>query len=55
MSSGGSKHDDEQMEGSEQEEQVVVEYKTYPMNTLLLVKSSQNQNGLRHNDYGRYH
>lgn len=22
---------------------------------LILVKSAQNQNGLRHNDYGRYH
>ena len=53
MSSAGSKHGDEQMEG--EEEEVVIEYKTYPLNTLLLVKSSQNQNGLRHNDYARYH
>lgn len=22
---------------------------------LIMVKSAQNQNGLRHNDYGRYH
>ena len=22
---------------------------------LIMIKSAQNQNGLRHNDYGRYH
>jgi hypothetical protein len=29
--------------------------KPYSHSTLLVVKSSQNQNGLRHNDYSRYH
>jgi signal recognition particle subunit SRP68 len=28
---------------------------TLDVDLLTLVKSSQNQNGLRHNDYGRYH
>ena len=27
----------------------------YPQNILLIIKAAQNQNGLRHNDYGRYH
>ena len=27
----------------------------YQQGILLLVKAAQNQNGLRHNDYGRYH
>ena len=27
----------------------------YKQGVLLLVKAAQNQNGLRHNDYGRYH
>ena len=30
-------------------------FKPYSFNSLLLVKSAQNQNGLRHNDYYRYH
>ena len=25
------------------------------VDVLIMVKSAQNQNGLRHNDYGRYH
>ena len=29
--------------------------KPYAFNTLLMVKSAQSQNGLRHNDYSRYH
>ena len=32
-----------------------VPFKPYSVSTLLLVKSAQNQNGLRHNDYHRYH
>ena len=36
-------------------EEDVVPFKPYSLNTLLLVKSAQNQNGLRHGDYGRYH
>ena len=35
--------------------EVPLEYKSYPLNVLSLVKASQNQNGLRHNDYARYH
>ena len=27
----------------------------YKQGIMLLVKAAQNQNGLRHNDYGRYH
>ena len=27
----------------------------YKQGVLLLIKAAQNQNGLRHNDYGRYH
>jgi signal recognition particle subunit SRP68 len=38
---------------AQMEEQVP--FKPYSFNTLLLVKSAQNQNGLRHNDYNRYH
>lgn len=40
-------------EGSEQAE--IVPFQPYPMGVLLLVRASQNQNGLRHNDYARYH
>ena len=40
MSSAGSKHDDEEMEGEEEEPQVDIEYKAYSLNTWLLVKSS---------------
>ena len=36
-------------------EEVPLQYKSYPLNVLSLVKASQNQNGLRHNDYARYH
>ena len=32
-----------------------IERKQYGLDLLLLVKSAQNQNGLRNNDYGRYH
>ena len=34
-----------------------VEYETklYGLSSLVLIKSSQNQNGLRHGDYARYH
>lgn len=39
------------MENAEEE----VPFKPYSMNVLPLVKSAQNQNGLRHGDYGRYH
>lgn len=35
--------------------EVPLKYKSYALNILSLVKSSQNQNGLRHNDYARYH
>jgi hypothetical protein len=35
--------------------EVPLQYKPYPLNVLSLVKASQNQNGLRHNDYARYH
>ena len=35
--------------------EVPLQYKSYPLNVLSLVKASQNQNGLRHNDYARYH
>ena len=27
----------------------------YPQSLLLIIKAAQNQNGLRHSDYGRYH
>lgn len=30
-------------------------HQPYSHTTLLLLKSAQSQNGLRHNDYGRYH
>lgn len=40
MSSAGSKHDDEEMSGEEEEPQVEIEYKSYSLTTLLLVKSS---------------
>ena len=29
--------------------------KNLAVDLLIMVKSAQNQNGLRHNDYGRYH
>ena len=29
--------------------------KQVQVDLLIMVKSAQNQNGLRHNDYGRYH
>jgi uncharacterized Rmd1/YagE family protein len=29
--------------------------KNFIVDLLIMVKSAQNQNGLRHNDYGRYH
>ena len=35
--------------------EVPLQFKSYPLNVLSLVKASQNQNGLRHNDYARYH
>ena len=40
-------------DGSEEEQEE--NFKPYAHQTLLVVKSSQNQNGLRHNDYARYH
>ena len=55
MSDQNSKHEDEDMSGEEEGPQVEIKYKPYALNTMLLVKSSQNQNGLRHNDYARYH
>ena len=42
-------------ENNEDMQMMQEEFKPYGINTLLLVKSAQNQNGLRHNDYGRYH
>ena len=44
--------DQDMVENIEEEE---VPFKAYSMNVLPLVKSSQNQNGLRHGDYARYH
>jgi signal recognition particle subunit SRP68 len=29
--------------------------KVFSLELLTLVKKAQNQNGLRHNDFGRYH
>ena len=50
---------DAEMQNEEGEDQEVEEepedLKPYAHQTLLVVKSSQNQNGLRHNDYSRYH
>ena len=37
------------------DEEMKIELKPYSLNTLLIVKAAQNQNGLRHNDYTRYH
>jgi hypothetical protein len=31
------------------------ESKIFSLDLLTLIKSAQNQNGLRHNDYARYH
>lgn len=55
--SANSEENDAKMQGSEdeQEEEAVIELKPYSHQTLLVVKSCQNQNGLRHNDYARYH
>lgn len=36
-------------------DEIAPTFKAYQLNVLSLVKSSQNQNGLRHNDYARYH
>mgnify|MGYP000880140155 FL=1 len=47
-----NKQDQDMAEDIAEEE---VPFKPYAMNVLPLVKSSQNQNGLRHGDYARYH
>jgi len=39
----------------QEEEEELIKFKPYPLSTLLLIKASQNQNGLRHQDYSRYH
>jgi len=39
-------------EGEEEEE---APKKIFSLDMLVLIKSAQNQNGLRHNDYARYH
>ena len=30
-------------------------FEPYTQSVLLIIKAAQNQNGLRHSDYGRYH
>lgn len=45
--------DNEHVEDAQMEEQVP--FKPYNFSALLLVKSAQGQNGLRHSDYRRYH
>ena len=42
MSDEGSKHEDEEMSGEDEGPSVEIKYKPYPLNTMLLVKSSQN-------------
>ena len=48
-----SAHEDAQMiEEIKEEEKKQAQL---DVDVLIMVKSAQNQNGLRHNDYGRYH
>ena len=49
----GEENKDVHMEDAENQEQDV--FKVFSLDLLTLIKSAQNQNGLRHNDYGRYH
>lgn len=44
-------HEDHSEEAKEEEENI----KNIAVDLLIMVKSAQNQNGLRHNDYARYH
>ncbi len=46
---------DEDMKKEESEEEEEVPIKVFALDLLILVKSAQNQNGLRANDYLRYH
>ena len=53
-----TKNDEEMKAENTQDEQMDQEEeikKIHSMDLLIMVKSAQNQNGLRHNDYGRYH
>ncbi len=40
---------------SQEEEEEEEERKAFTLDLLIHVKTAQNQNGLRHNDYARYH
>lgn len=54
-----SEEKDAEMQNDESDEQIeeepTIELKPYSHQTLLIIKSCQNQNGLRHHDYARYH
>jgi hypothetical protein len=39
----------------EEMKEVAIELSPHAFAILLLIKAAQNQNGLRHSDYGRYH
>lgn len=41
----------DQVDGTQEEDSK----KNIAVDLLIMVKSAQNQNGLRHNDYSRYH
>jgi signal recognition particle subunit SRP68 len=51
IDSSNNVNNNEDEELKEEEEAI----KNIAVDLLIMVKSAQNQNGLRHNDYGRYH